>query len=265
MNKSAARLLILSAILLPAALAFAGARASIADKGGCPNENSQNGASHANSNSAHGPEKQADRDCDQATLSTPGPTPVSELTPTPTSAPTPEPTPAPTPEPTPAPTPEPTPTATAELTPSPTASPEPTATPAPTDAPTPTPAPGADVQVVDASVISPANAGAGIQFVLTAGSTILNNGPVTPVIVHTTFTPILPASCSATTGVRTVQDTVLPVATNVFVSRSWLVTCDPGSQTFTVDVSVAIDAAQPYVDPNPANNAGSASSITEIN
>ena len=44
MNKSTARLLILAAILLPAALALAGASASIADKGGCPNDNSQNGA-----------------------------------------------------------------------------------------------------------------------------------------------------------------------------------------------------------------------------
>jgi hypothetical protein len=121
------------------------------------------------------------------------------------------------------------------------------------------------VQVLDASVISPATADSGIQFVLTAGATIVNNGPDTPVIVDTTFTPVLPASCSATTGIKTVENTTLPLAINVFVSRSWVVTCsEAGPHTFTVNVNVAIDAAQPHVDPVPANNSGSASSVTEV-
>ena len=119
---------------------------------------------------------------------------------------------------------------------------------------------------MDASVISPASAQTGVEFVLTAGSTIRNNGPSTPVIVDTTFTPVLPASCSATTGVKTVQNTTLPLAINVFVSRSWMVTCsEAGPHTFTVNVNLAIDAAQPHVDPNLANNTGSASSVTQVN
>lgn len=268
MNKPTTILLILAAILLPAALAFAGVRASVADRGGCPNDHSDNGGSHANDNndnSAHGDDKQGDRGCADA-LSTPAPTPtsVAEATPAPTPEPTLAATAEATPAPTPEPTPEPTPTATAEPTPTATASPEPTPTPAPTVAPTPAPQP-ADVQVVDASMISPGGtAPLGVQFVLTAGATILNNGPSTPAIVDTTFTPVLPASCSATT-VKIVQDTTLPLGTNVFVSRSWTVTCSQaGTHTFTVNVSVAIDAAQPYVDPNPANNVGSASSATEV-
>jgi hypothetical protein len=274
MKKPSALLTILAAILVASALAFASAGASVADKGGCPNDDSENGGAHADDNSAHGADKQKDRDCDTSPTPTPpGPTPAAVLTP----APTPEPTPAPTPEPTPAPTPEPTPAATPEPTPAPTAEPtptatptlEPTATPAPTGGPTPTatpvPPPNSDAQVVDASVISPANAQTGIQFVLTAGVTIVNNGPDTPVIVDTTFTPVLPASCSATTGVKTVQNTTLPLAINVFVSRSWMVTCSQtGPFTFTVNVNVAIDAAQPNVDPVPANNSGSASSTTEV-
>jgi hypothetical protein len=44
-----------------------------------------------------------------------------------------------------------------------------------------------------------------------------------------------------------------------------MVTCnDAGSHTFTVTVNVAIDAGQPHVDPVPANNSGSASSVTEV-
>jgi len=44
-----------------------------------------------------------------------------------------------------------------------------------------------------------------------------------------------------------------------------MVTCsEAGTHTFTVNVSLAIDALQPYVDLDPANNAGSASSVTEV-
>jgi hypothetical protein len=282
MSKPTALLGILSAVLLSAVLALAGAAPSLADRGGCPNDNSSNGGSNANGNSAHGPEKQNDR-CDQdddddddgdddgddnAPTPTPLPQPVTQPTPVPTPEPTPAPTPEPTPEPTPAPTleptPEPTPTATSEPTPSPTATPtlEPTPTPepgAPTPTPTASPRPSADVQVIDTSVNAPASVQSGVEFVLTAGSTIRNNGPSTPVITDTTFTPVLPASCSATTGVKTVQNTSLALNINVFVSRSWMVTCsEAGTHTFTVNVDLAIDPAQPHVDPNLTNNAGSA-------
>jgi hypothetical protein len=43
------------------------------------------------------------------------------------------------------------------------------------------------VQVVEVIVNAPASAGAGVQFVLTGGANIRNNGPVTPAIVDTTF------------------------------------------------------------------------------
>jgi outer membrane biosynthesis protein TonB len=263
--KSPAVLVILSAILLPAAIAFAGAGPSIADKGGCPNANSENGADHADDDSAHGPEKQEERDCVPTSVPTPVTTPLA----LPTPAPTPEPTPAPTPEPSPPPISEPTLAPPPEPTPTATPIPELAPTPALAGAPTPTltasPPPSADVQVIDASVNSPAAEQTGVEFVLTAGTTIINNGSAASVIVDTTFTPTLPASCSATTGINSVQNTTLPLAINVFVSRSWMVTCsDVGSHTFTVNVSVAIDATQPQIDPILANNIGSASSITEV-
>jgi hypothetical protein len=119
------------------------------------------------------------------------------------------------------------------------------------------------VEIVGASANAPVDAVSGVAFVLTAGATLRNNGPVSPVIVDTTFTPVLPASCSATSGVKTVSDTTLSTGTTVFVSRSWMVTCnEAGPQSFTMNVSLTIDP--PYVDTNPANNAGSASGSTTV-
>src|SRR5438552_17171988 len=69
-----------------AGFALMGAGDSFADKGGCPNANSANGAAHANANSAHGPAKQAERGCNGA------PTPtgvVSTTSDTPTCTPPP--------------------------------------------------------------------------------------------------------------------------------------------------------------------------------
>src|SRR6266508_4574925 len=136
---------LISALVLAAALAglagiLGGAAPSFADKGGCPNANSANGAAHANPNSAHGPEKQAARGCQNGGTSTPtvqptatppetpGPTPTSEPTATPGPTPTEAATPTPAPTDTPGPTAEPTPTATPTGEPTPTASPEPTPT-----------------------------------------------------------------------------------------------------------------------------------------
>ena len=84
-----------------AGFALMGAGDSFADKGGCPNANSANGAAHANANSAHGPAKQAERGCNGAptptgVVSTPTETPTSTPSPTETatgSAETPTPTP----------------------------------------------------------------------------------------------------------------------------------------------------------------------------
>ena len=263
MNKSTPLLVVLMASLLAAAVVFVGAGASLADKSGCPNANSENGASHADEHSAHGTEKQGERGCSDRVAT---PSPAAEATATPTPEPTAEPPADPpataTPEPTPSATPTAEPTATA------TATPEPTATPTeapPTEVPTPTPVPGADVEVVGVTVSSPANAIAGVAFMMSADVSLRNNGPVVPVVVDTTFAPVLPTGCTATTGAITVQNTALTGNFITTISRAWNVTCtSPGSQGFTVNGSTAIDPLQPAADPNPANNSGSGSSSTVV-
>jgi len=270
MNKSTPVLVVLVASLLAAAVVGTGG--SLANKGGCPNADSENGASHANEHSAHGQEKQEQRGCADIVET---PTPGAEPTPTPTTEPPVEPTPTETPTLAPSDTPTTTPTATASPTPTATASPTPTGTatptatataePAPTDTATPTPPPGADVQVVGVMVSSPANAIAGVAFMISADVRVRNNGPVMPVVVDTTFSPLLPAGCTATTGAITVQNTTLTGSAITTISRAWNVTCaSPGTQGFTVDGSTAIDPLQLVSDPNPANNSGSGSSNTTV-
>ncbi len=263
MNKSTPLLVVLMASLLAAAVVFVGASASRADKGGCPNSHSENGASHSSENSAQGAAKQGERGCNDRVAT---PTPASEPTATPTAEPTAEPTAAPTATATPEPTPSAT--ATAEPTATATATPEPTPTPtqAPrTAAPTATPPPGSDVEVVEVAVSSPADAIAGVSFMMSADASVRNNGPVTPVVVDTTFVPVLPSGCTATTGAVTVQNTTLMGNLITTISRIWTVTCTiPGSKGFTVTGTALIDPLQPVSDPNPANNSGSGSSATII-
>ena len=270
MNKSTPFLVVLVASLLAAAVVGTGG--SLANKGGCPNADSENGASHANEHSAHGQEKQEQRGCADIVET---PTPGAEPTPTPTTEPPVEPTPTETPTLAPSDTPTTTPTATASPTPTATASPTPTGTatptatataePAPTDTATPTPPPGADVQVVEVTMSSPANAVAGVAFMISADVRVRNNGPVMPVVVDTTFAPVLPAGCTATTGAITVQNTTLIGSSITTISRAWNVTCtSPGSQGFTVNGSTVIDPLQLVSDPNPANNSGSSSSSTVV-
>jgi hypothetical protein len=272
MNKLSGPLKVFLALVVAAGVVFAGTAASIADKGGCPNVNSENGAVDASEDSAHSAEKQDDRGCIGGTEtptpspeSTPSPGPSPEVTPTQT----PTATPSDTPTPTASETPTPTATETATPTPTETATPTPTATattqPTPTNSPTPTPAPGSDVEVVGVTVGSPESAIAGVPFILSAGVDIRNNGPVMPVIVDTTFVPMLPAGCTATTGVVTVQNTTLIGNFITTISRFWSVTCTAaGSKEFSIDGAAEIDPLQPISDPNPANNSGSDSSTTVV-
>jgi hypothetical protein len=252
MNKWGDPLKVILAVLVAAGVVvFAGTGASIADKGGCPNANSEN--ADASEDSAHSAEKQDERGCLEGTET---PTPSAE-------------TPTPTPTATASDTPTPTATETATPTPTETATPTPTATettqPTPTSSPTPTPTLAADVQVIEVFVNSPVNAIAGIPFLMSAAADVRNNGPATPVVVDTTFAPILPAGCTATTGVITVQNTTL---TGNFISNigvAWNVTCTAaGPQTFTVNANAAIDPLQPATDPNAANNSASGSSSTVV-
>lgn len=132
----------LAAGLLASVILLVSPPETFADKGGCPNAASANGAAHANERSAHGPAKQAARGCGQHGTPTEGPEETPSPVPTGEGTPTPAATEGPTETPTVTPTPTPTPTPTATPTPgdgTPTPTPTPTATPTPTLTPTPTP------------------------------------------------------------------------------------------------------------------------------
>lgn len=182
------------------ALCLAGASPAAAGKGGCPNSAAEKGAEHANTKSAHGSEKQAQRACS-------------------TEAPTPQPDP----------------------------------TPAPTD--------GADVQVVDVTMSTPAASSFQQDFAVRVGASLANAGPVDVVLVDTTFSLTVPSDCTVSPeGPVVVEDGSLPEGVSVFITRGWLVTCfEPGAHQFTANVSVAIDPAEGVTDPYLANNSGSAS------
>lgn len=290
MHKTNALMVVFAVLAVTVSVVFATAAGSLADKG-CPNENSANGADHADENSAHGEEKQGGRDCPEPTNTTPG-TPTAAATPTATATQTATPTATATVTPTETATATTTATATATATPTPTetatptatatptetatstatATPTATATATPTATPTETPTGivmGADIEMVSVGVNAPASATAGVAFTLSASATVRNNTPTTPttqVVVDTTFTPALPAGCTATTGVVTQQNTTLIGNLPTVISRAWNVTCaTPGEYTFTMNASTVIDPAQTAVDPNPANNAGSGFDVTVVN
>jgi hypothetical protein len=113
---------------------------------------------------------------------------------------------------------------------------------------------------------APATAVAGVKFTLTGGATLRNNGPTMPVLVDTTFSPVLPSGCTATTGVFTAQDTPLIGNLTTSISHAWSITCAlPGTYQFTMNVSAVIDPLQLKTDPNPANNSGSGTATVQVN
>jgi hypothetical protein len=56
------------------------------------------------------------------------------------------------------------------------------------------------------------------------------------------------------------------MGSNVFIGRSWTVTCTlPGPHTFGLTVTAVPDPIQGYADSNMANNSASASGSTAVN
>jgi hypothetical protein len=126
--------------------------------------------------------------------------------------------------------------------------------------------PNLDVEVTSLFVNVPASAATGVPFQLTAQMNVRNNGPVMAAVVDTTFAPTLAAGCSASTGAMTVQNTLVPLGSTVFISRSWMVTCaSTGPKTFDTTVSSILDVMIPAVDPNLANNTMSGSDSIQVN
>jgi hypothetical protein len=105
-----------------------------------------------------------------------------------------------------------------------------------------------------------------MPFLLTGQIIVRNNAPFLAAIVDTTFTPSLPAGCTATTGVVTVQNSLIPSGASTSLSRSWLVTCtETGLKTFGMSATSALDPLMPAIDDNLANNTGVASRDIQVN
>ena len=136
--------------------------------------------------------------------------------------------------------------------------------------PEPTPPPGpsdeADVRVVAVSVRAPDDALVGEEFAILVSVSLRNDGPADSVLVDTTFTVTSVNGCSATpAGPVTVEDTTLPEGIGVSIGRGWLVACSqPGTATFDVDVTVAIDPTETVTDPDLSNNSGAGSDTTQV-
>jgi len=124
----------------------------------------------------------------------------------------------------------------------------------------------ADVEMISVNLTGPETASAGVPFTISGGPSLRNNGPAASVVVDTTFSPSFPPGCTATTGAHTVQNTTLTVGLITSLSRAWNVTCSVGGQhTFTLNVTVAIDPAESFTDPNLGNNSGSDTHVTQVN
>jgi hypothetical protein len=135
-----------------------------------------------------------------------------------------------------------------------------------TPEPTPTPVLTADIEVVEFALLTPPTATAAAAFLVTAQATVRNNGPLSPAVADTTFTPALPAGCTATTGAMTVENTTLALGVNAFFSRSWMVTCaQAGPVQLDMGVHSALDATQIAIDPNLSNNSKSATGSILVN
>jgi len=107
-------------------------------------------------------------------------------------------------------------------------------------------------------VNSPASAG--LPFQLSASALLRNLGGAPSALADTTFTLSAPADCVFLPAApATVQNKNLPLGSDVSITRTWSITCSTsGDHSFGVSVSVSLDPAQALTDPNPANNANSA-------
>jgi hypothetical protein len=115
-------------------------------------------------------------------------------------------------------------------------------------------------------VNAPTTATVGVPFQLTAQVNVTNDVPLMVAVVDTTFTPALATGCTATTGIVTIQNTIIPSGATVFLSRSWMVTCSTaGLKDFGMTITTALDPLLPAVDPDPSDNTASGSDNTQVN
>lgn len=101
-----------------------------------------------------------------------------------------------------------------------------------------------DLQATAANVTSPASATSGAPFTVAAGGTVVNNGPVGPVVADVVVSLIGPTDCTAAGGMqRTIQDVSLDVGTPVTVPvQNFAVTCtNPSFHSFSSSLQLTLD------------------------
>jgi hypothetical protein len=113
----------------------------------------------------------------------------------------------------------------------------------------------------------PATGTAGVGFTVSGNVTVRNLGPSAPVLADITFSFAAPADCTISpASPNIVQNRSLPLNSNVFIGRTWTVTCmQPGPHMFGLTVSAAIDSLQPNHDPDLTNNSMSVPGSTQVN
>ena len=102
----------------------------------------------------------------------------------------------------------------------------------------------------------PANATRNVPFTVPGNVTLRNRGPAGPVLADITFALTGPSDCSISPPPPDiVQNRSLPALTNVFIGRTWTVTCSlPGPHAFGLGVTAVPDPVQAFFDPDTSDN-----------
>jgi hypothetical protein len=104
-----------------------------------------------------------------------------------------------------------------------------------------------------------------VRFNVPGNVTIRNDGPLSSIPADVTFSLTTDAGCLISNGTVTVNLSGVPMGSDVFVGRTWSVTCSvAGPHTFTLNVLVTVPPTFAGSDPNVANNSGAASDTTDV-
>jgi hypothetical protein len=125
----------------------------------------------------------------------------------------------------------------------------------------------ADIRVLSVGFAPPAAGTVGVGFRVNGNVTLRNTGPFAPVLSDVTFSLTTPPDCTVSPVMPDiVQNRSLPLNSNVFIGRSWTVTCtQAGVHSLGLTVSAAIDALQPNHDPDLSNNVMPAAGSVTVN
>jgi hypothetical protein len=120
----------------------------------------------------------------------------------------------------------------------------------------------ADVKVVGVQVSGPAEIDIGEDVDITVSTTLHNNGSYGPVNVGLSYSHGAPADCSVSTAGP--PQVSLPVSVDVVDNHTWTIHCSqPSEHTFSFQTDITGINDPHVIDPNEANNSGSAEYTVE--